>query len=63
MKATEHRLEVEIGGTRFAISHVITHATYSNLDPKDASHIIETFLWDNMMHTIEHHLRKNLTHA
>ena len=63
LKATEHRLEAVLDGQRYAVSHVITHAQYSGLQPESASKLIESQLWGQLMHTIEHNLRKNLTHA
>lgn len=63
MQATEHVLTVVIDGVAYRYTHVITIEAYSGLDPKSALAFIDSQLWQGMMHTIEHNLRKNLTHA
>lgn len=63
LKATEHRLDVVVDGQVYSVAHVITHVQYAGLDPDAARKLIETQLWGQMMHTLEHYLRKNLTHA
>ena len=63
LKATEHRLSAVIDGVEYAVAHVMPLATYANLDPDFASKMVESYLWTNLMRTIEHNLRKNLTHA
>ena len=63
LKATEHRLSAVIDGVEYAVAHVLPLATYANLDPAFATNMVETYLWANLMRTIEHNLRKNLTHA
>ena len=62
-RATEHRLVVTIEDTRYTSQYIVTHDCYSALDPKDVAKPIDSHLWATMMHTIEHNLRKNLTHA
>ena len=63
LKATAHKLSATIGGVHYQVEHIVTYEAYSALDPKDASRIIDSYLWGQLMHTIEHNLRKNLTHA
>lgn len=62
-KATEHRLTVTLEGARYEAQYIVTHECYSAIDPKDAAKIIDSYLWGQLMHTIEHNLRKNMTHA
>lgn len=63
LKATAHRLSATIDGVSYQVEHVVTYEAYSALDPKDAAKIIDSYLWGQLMHTIEHNLRKNMTHA
>ena len=63
LRATEHRLSVVIDGEEYAASYTMSHATYAHLDLAFATKMIESHLWTNLMRTIEHNLRKNLTHA
>ena len=63
LKATAHKLSATLGGVSYQVEHVITYEAYSALDPKDVAKIIDSSLWSQLMHTIEHNLRKNLTHA
>lgn len=63
LKATEHRLSAVIDGVEYAASYVLSLATYANLEPAYATKMVESYLWTNLMRTIEHNLRKNLTHA
>lgn len=63
LKATEHRLSAVIDGVEYAVDYVLSLATYANLDPAYATKMVESHLWTNLMRTIEHDLRKNLTHA
>lgn len=60
---TKHRLTAVIEGTVYEANYTIDINLYAALDPKDARKIVESYLWQQLMHTIEHHLRKNLTHA
>lgn len=60
---TEHRLSAVIDGVEYTVVHVLPPATYSHLDPDFATKMVESYLWTNLMRTIEHNLRKNLTHA
>lgn len=63
LHATEHRLSVVIDGEEYAASHIMLHGTYASLDPALATNMVESHLWKNLMRTIEHNLRENLTHA
>ena len=63
LHATEHRLSAVIDGVEYAVAYVPPLATYAHLDPDFATKMIEYYLWTNLMRTIEHNLRKNLTHA
>lgn len=63
LAATEHRLSAVIEGVEYVASYALSHATYENLDPAYATKMVESYLWTNLMRTIEHNLRKNLTHA
>lgn len=63
LKATAHKLTAIVGGVKFAVEHLVTYEAYSALDPKDVTKIIDSYLWEQLMHSIEHNLRKNLTHA
>lgn len=63
LKATEHRLSAVIGDVEYAVAYVPQLATYAHLDPDFATKMVEYYLWTNLMRTIEHNLRKNLTHA
>ena len=60
---TEHRLSAVIDGVEYTVFHVLPPATYAHLDPAFATKMVESYLWTNLMRTIEHNLRKNLTHA
>lgn len=63
LKATAHKLSATIGGVSYQVEHIVTYEAYSALDPKDVAKIIDSYLWGQLMHTVEHNLRKNLTHA
>ena len=60
---TEHRLSAVIDGVEYAVVYILPTATYAHLDPAFAAKMVESYLWTNLMRTIEHDLRKNLTHA
>lgn len=62
-QATEHRLSAVIDGVEYAVAYVLPLATYAHLDPDFATKMVESHLWTNLMRTIEHNIRKNLTHA
>lgn len=55
---TEYRLSAEIDGVVYAAQHIIPDHAYSALKVADADALIEAQLWQQLMHTLEHHLRK-----
>ena len=55
---TTYTLEAEIENKRIAARHTITDNAYAALNAKDASDLIESQLWQQLMHHIEHKLRK-----
>lgn len=63
LKATAHKLSATIDGVSYQVEHLVTYEAYAALDPKDVAKIIDSYLWEQLMHSIEHNLRKNLTHA
>ena len=55
---TTYTLEVVIEGQRYVAQHTLRDGTYAALNVKDKDALIESQLWQNLMHTLEHHLRK-----
>ena len=55
---TTYTLEAVVEGQSFTAQHVISAGTYAALNAKDKNDLIESYLWRNLMHTLEHHLRK-----
>ena len=55
---TTYTLEAVIEGQSFTAQHVIPDGTYAALNAKDKNDLIESCLWRNLMHTLEHRLRK-----
>ena len=55
---TTYILEAVIEQQRYTAKHIIPDATYAALNDKDKSALIESQLWQQLMHHIEHHLRK-----
>lgn len=55
---TRYTLTAIINGQRYVAQHLIHKDTYNALVVKDANDLIESQLWQQLMHTIEHHLRK-----
>ena len=55
---TTYTLEAVIEGQRIAAQCVITNNAYAALNVKDANDLIESQLWKQLMHHIEHQLRK-----
>ena len=55
---TTYTLEAVIENHRIVAQHTITSGAYVALDAKDAHDLIESQLWQQLMHHIEHHLRK-----
>lgn len=60
---TEHRLSAVVDGVEYAVVYTLPLVTYAHLDPAFATKMVESYLWTNLMRTIEHNLRKNLNHA
>ena len=55
---TTYTLEVVIEGQSYAAQHIIPDGAYAALDVKDKNDLIESQLWQQLMHHIEHQLRK-----
>ena len=55
---TTYTLEAVIENHRVVAQHTIPSSAYAALDAKDANDLIESQLWQQLMHHIEHHLRK-----
>ncbi len=55
---TTYTLEAVIEGQRIAAQWVIRNNAHAALNVKDANDLIESQLWQQLMHHIEHQLRK-----
>lgn len=55
---TTYTLEAVIENQRMVAQHVIRDSAYAALSGKDANNLIESQLWQKLMHLIEHQLRK-----
>ena len=55
---TTYTLEVMIENQRIVAQHIIPDHAYAALNAKDANTLIESQLWQQLMRTIEHQLRK-----
>lgn len=55
---TTYTLEAVIENQRIVAQHVIRDSAYAALSVKDANDLIESQLWQKLMHLIEHQLRK-----
>ena len=55
---TTYSLEAVIEGQRIVAEHMISNDVYAALNVKDANDLIESQLWKQLMHYIEHRLRK-----
>ena len=55
---TTYTLEAVIENQRIVAQHVIHNNAYAALNVKDANDLIESQLWQQLMHHLEHHLRK-----
>lgn len=55
---TTYTLEAVIENQRMVAQHVIPNDAYAALSGKDANNLIESQLWQKLMHLIEHQLRK-----
>ena len=51
-------LEAVIENQRIVAQHIIPNHAYAALNVKDANDLVESQLWQQLMHNIEHHLRK-----
>lgn len=55
---TTYTLEAVIENQSIVAQHTIPDHAYAGLSAKDASTLIESQLWRQLMHNIEHQLRK-----
>ena len=55
---TTYSLEAVIENQSVVAQHTIRNSTYAALNVKDANDLIESQLWQKLMHLIEHQLRK-----
>ena len=55
---TTYTLEAVIEGQRIAAQFTMRNNAYAALAAKDANALIEAQLWQQLMHHIEHQLRK-----
>ena len=55
---TTYTLEAVIENQRIVAQHVIPDHAYAALSGKDANNLVESQLWQKLMHNIEHQLRK-----
>ena len=55
---TTYSLEAVIEDQRIVAEHMISNDVYAALNVKDANDLIESQLWRQLMHKIEHQLRK-----
>ena len=55
---TTYTLEAVIENQRIVAQHIIPNHAYAALDVKDANDLVESQLWQQLMHHIEHNLRK-----
>ena len=56
--STTYTLEAVIENHRIVAQHTIPSSAYAALDANDANDLIESQLWQQLMHHIEHHLRE-----
>ena len=55
---TRYTLTATIEGVQYVAQHIIPDHAYAALTVEDANALIESQLWQQLMHTIEHNLRK-----
>lgn len=55
---TTYTLAAVIEGQRYGAQHTIHDAAYDALNVKDKNDLIESQLWQQLMHHLEHQLRK-----
>ena len=60
---TTYTLKAVIEQQSYVAQYIIHDSTYEALNVKDKNDLIEYQLWQELMRTIEHQLRKNLNHA
>lgn len=55
---TTYTLTAVLSGQSIAAKHIIPNDAYAALKVEDANTLIESQLWQQLMHNIEHNLRK-----
>ncbi len=55
---TTYALTAVLSGQSITAKHIIPNDAYSALKVEDANTLIESQLWQQLMHHIEHNLRK-----
>ena len=55
---TTYTLTAVLSGQSITAKHIIPNSAYAALKVEDASDLIESQLWQQLMHHIEHQLRK-----
>ena len=55
---TTYTLTAVLSGQSITAKHIIPNAAYAALKVVDANTLIESQLWQQLMHHIEHNLRK-----
>ena len=55
---TTYTLKAVIEQQSYVAQHMIHDVAYAALNVKDKNDLIESQLWQQLMNTIEHHLRK-----
>ena len=55
---TTYTLTAVLSGQSITAKHIIPNDAYAALKVEDASTLIESQLWQQLMHHIEHNLRK-----
>lgn len=55
---TTYTLTAVLSGQSITAKHIIPNAAYAALKVEDANTLIESQLWQQLMHHIEHNLRK-----
>lgn len=56
---TTYTLTAVLGGQSITAKHIIPNDAYAALKVEDADTLIESKLWQQLMHNIEHILRKS----
>lgn len=55
---TKYTLTAVLSGQSITAEHIIPNDAYAALKVEDANTLIESQLWQQLMHNIEHNLRK-----